>query len=264
MHLYSSGTSKITYRDYTKFNKKKFISEFRAKKLKFKDHTLSTNTAYNNLIETLKKMLSVHTPIKRRLICGNQAPFMNKKLSRAIMRRSQLKNKYNKTKSTFDWKNQRNPCVKLGRQAIKDDFKLKCKNGTMNSKQLWKMIKPFISNKGNTDHNDIILIEEGKQIRDRKGVAEKLNNFFTDIIHITTGKTVIPLEEGNHEQAILNIIAKYDTHISINNIGKRNIKTTFSFRMATTSDIEELIGEINDNKPMGTDLIPPNILTTLK
>ena len=52
----------------------------------------------------------------------------------------------------------------------------------MNSKQFWKIVKPFISNKGNTDHNDIILIEEGKQIRDIKEVAEKLNNFFTDII----------------------------------------------------------------------------------
>ena len=134
----------------------------------------------------------------------------------------------------------------------------------MNSKQFWKMVKPFIFKKGNTDHNDIILTEEGKQIRDRKGVAEKLNNFFTDIIHITTGKTVTPLEEGNHEQAILNTIAKYDIHISINNIGKRNIKTTFLFRMATISDIDELISEINDNKPMGTDLIPPKILTTLK
>ena len=169
------------------------------------------------------------------------------------MRKSQLRNNYNKTKSTFDWitwKNQRNLCVKLRRQAIKDHFKLKCKNGTMNSKQFWKTVKPFISNKGNTDHNDIILIEEGKQIR--------------DIIHVTTGKIVIPLEEGNHEQDILNIIAKYNNHISINNNGKRNKQTTFSFRMATTSDIDELISEINDNKPMGNDLIPPKILTTLK
>ena len=62
----------------------------------------------------------------------------------------------------------------------------------------------------------------------------------------------------------MNIITKYDNHISINNIGKRNIKTTFSFRMATTSDVDELISEINANKPMGTDLIPPKILTILK
>ena len=53
------------------------ISEFRAKKLKFKSHTLSTNTADNNLIETLREMLSVHAPIRQRLIRGNQTPFMN-------------------------------------------------------------------------------------------------------------------------------------------------------------------------------------------
>ena len=144
------------------------MSEFRAKKLKFKVNTLSTNTAYNNLIETLRGMLSVHAPIKQRLVHENQAPFMNKKLSGAIMRRSQLRNKYNKTRSTFDWttwKNQRNLCIKLKQQAIKDHFRLKCENGTMNSMQFWKMEKPFISNRGNTDHNDIILIEEGEQIR---------------------------------------------------------------------------------------------------
>ena len=126
------------------------------------------------------------------------------------------------------------------------------------------MEKPFISNKGHTYHNDIILIEEGKQIRDRKEVTEKLNNCFIDIIHITTGKTVIQLEEGNHEQAILSIIAKSDNHIGINNIGKRKIKTTFSFKMATTGDVDELISEINIDKPMGTDLIPPKLLTVLK
>ena len=171
-------------------------------------------------------MLSVHAPIKQRLIRGNQVPFVNKKLSKAIMR-SQLRNKCNKTKSAFDWiiwKNQRNPCIKLRRQAIKDHFKLKCENGTMNSKQFWKMVKPLISSKCNTDHNDNILIEEGKQIRDRKEVAKKLNNVIIDIIHITTGKAVIPIEEGNHEQAILNIIAKYDNHISINNIEKEEHK----------------------------------------
>ena len=104
---------KITYRDYTKFNKEKFISEFRAKKFKFKGHTLSTNTAYNNLIETLKAMLSVHAPIKRRLIYGNQAAFMNKKLSRVIMRRSELRNKYNPRTSTHN-----NSCPSCSYQTV--------------------------------------------------------------------------------------------------------------------------------------------------
>ena len=62
----------------------------------------------------------------------------------------------------------------------------------------------------------------------------------------------------------MNLTAKYDNHISINNIGKRIIKTTFSFRMAKASDVDELISEINTNKPMRTGLIPAKILTMLK
>ena len=34
--------------------------------------------------------------------------------------------------------------------------------------------------------------------------------------------------------------------------------------MKTTSDIDKLISEINDNKPMGTDLIPPKFLPHVK
>ena len=78
----------------------------------------------------------------------------------------------------------------------------------MNTKQFWKMVKPFISNKTNTDHNDIILIEHSEQIRDRQKVAKKLNEFFTDIIFISTGKQVTPLQETNHEEAILDINKK--------------------------------------------------------
>ena len=152
---------------------------------------LDTNTAYNILIITLKDTLAVHASIKHILIRGNQAAFINKNLSRAMMHRLKLRNKYNKSKSTFDWiawKIQRNLCVKLRQQAISEHFKPKCKNGPMNTIHFWKMVKPFISNKTNADHIDIILIKDCKQIRDRQQVAEKLSELFTDIIFISTGK----------------------------------------------------------------------------
>ena len=258
---------KITYRDYTKFNKEKFTKDFARQSRNLQKDNLDTNTAYNNLIITLKNTLAVHAPIKHRLIRGNQAPFINKTLSRAIMHRSKLRNKYNKSKSTFDWiawKNQRNLCVKLRRQAIREHFKLKCKNGPINNKQFWKMVKPFISNKTNTDHNDIILIEDSEQIRDRQKVAEKLNEFFTDIIFISTGKQVIPLQETNHEEAIMDIIIKYENHISINNIKTNNLESRFSFELTSTNEVEALIRKIKTNKPMGIDTIPPKILVLLK
>ena len=40
--------------------------------------------------------LNKHAPIKEKLVKGNNAPFMNKTLSKAFMLRAKLKNKYNK------------------------------------------------------------------------------------------------------------------------------------------------------------------------
>ena len=80
------------------------------------------NSEYNNLLPTIQKVLNKHAPLKSRIIKGNQAAFMNKELSKAIMKRSQLKTKYNKTKQEADrnaYKKQRNLCVKLGRKPVK-------------------------------------------------------------------------------------------------------------------------------------------------
>ena len=134
----------------------------------------------------------------------------------------------------------------------------------MNTNHFRKMVKPSISNKTNTDHNDIILTEDSEQIRDRQKVAEKLNEFFTDIIFISTGKQVIPLQETNHEEAILDIITKYDNHISISNVKRKNPESRFSFELTSTGEVETLIREIKTNKPMEINTIPPKILVSLK
>ena len=41
-------------------------------------------------------MIDKHAPLKRKTVRGNQSPFLTKELSKAIMLRSKLKNKYNK------------------------------------------------------------------------------------------------------------------------------------------------------------------------
>ena len=81
----------------------------------------------------------------------------------------------------------------------------------MDTKHFWKMVKPFISKKNNADHNDIIFIEDSKEIRD---------DFFTDRTFISTGKQVIPLQEINHKEAIQDITTKYESHTNISNIKK--------------------------------------------
>ena len=125
------------------------------------------NSEYNNLLTMIQIVLKKHAPLKSKIIRGNQAPFMNKELSKAIMRRSQLKTKYNKAKQEADrnaYKKQQNLCVKLRRKAVKQYFVNKCRSGIMSNKNFWKTVKPFISNKTKRNQSDIILIENNNII----------------------------------------------------------------------------------------------------
>ena len=60
----------------------------------------------------------------------------------------------------------------------------------------------------------------------------------------------------------MDIIIKYENHISISNIKRNNPESRFSFEL--TNEVEALIREIKTNKPMGIDTIPPKILALLK
>ena len=106
---------------------------------------------------------------------------MTKSLRKAIMHRSKLKNVYNKTKANEDrenYKKQRNFCVNLLRNTEKDYFqKLNIKDLTDN-KKLWKIIKPFFSNKG---LNKLILREKDVLITDDKALATLMNKYFVNI-----------------------------------------------------------------------------------
>ena len=48
----------------------------------------------------VKEVVNLHAPQKKRYIQGNQAPFMKSVLNKAIMKRSRLRNKFLKTRSS--------------------------------------------------------------------------------------------------------------------------------------------------------------------
>ena len=64
--------------------------------------------------------LNEHAPKRTKLFRGSQKPHVNKVLRRAIMKRSWLKNKANKTRKVldiFNYKKQRNLMVKLNNEC---------------------------------------------------------------------------------------------------------------------------------------------------
>ena len=72
-----------------------------------------------------EKTFNKHAPIKSKYLRANQAPFMNKSISKAIMNRSRLRKEYLKNRSVenkFLYNRQRNFCVSLIRKTKKGIF----------------------------------------------------------------------------------------------------------------------------------------------
>ena len=68
------------------------------------------------------EILNEHAPMKERLVRANNAPFMNKTLSKAVMHRSRLRNDYLKNPNNVNkekYKKYRQYCVNLFKQERK-------------------------------------------------------------------------------------------------------------------------------------------------
>ena len=62
------------------------------------------NVSFKILKESVNITLDKHAPLKKRYVRANQSPFLNKKLSKEIMKRPRLRNKFLNTRSDTDRK----------------------------------------------------------------------------------------------------------------------------------------------------------------
>ena len=86
---------KLIYRNYSNFSQNDFQNEL----------LLNIGDIKNNYLEFEKSFveaLNKHAPKKIKIFRGNYKPHTNKTLRKATMKRSQLKNKANKTKDPQD------------------------------------------------------------------------------------------------------------------------------------------------------------------
>ena len=83
----------LTYRSLRYFENKDFLYE-----LENKLCTKGCNGGfkYDDLRNIFRSTLDSHDSLKQKRVRRNQVPFMTKELSRAIITRSRIKNKYNK------------------------------------------------------------------------------------------------------------------------------------------------------------------------
>ena len=150
----------ITYRDQKYFDQQNFLRDL-DKKLVQGQLYKSCDEPYKKLSEIFNDILNYYAPPKEKQVRGNHAPFMTKKLSKAVMEKSKARNKYLKWPSRENYlshKKTKNKCNTLTRKAKKNFFREATKDGIMSNKRFWSTVKPFLTNKGCIS-NDFMSIE---------------------------------------------------------------------------------------------------------
>ena len=250
----------VSYRDYSKFSEEIFRDDL-LRQLDVLDIDTMTIDQFNVMF---KATINWHAPMKKKTIRGNNAPFMNKTLSKAFMHRSKLKNSYYKNPTDENWAlytKQRNFCVgllKREKRAYYNNLDLKVFE---DSRKFWQNVKPLFSDKQNVRNRNIIIIEDDKVISNKLELAEKFNNFFIDAVeNLEIELFASDVEADNTIKAgsvIDSIIKKYKSHPSILKI-KENVKieNKFEFLEMTSEEMEKEIKKLDPKKASMKDDIP--------
>ena len=225
--------------------------------------------------------MNKHAPIKSKTVRGNQAPFMNKVISKNIMNKSRIKNKYLKWPSRENYlayKRIKNKCNNLLKKSKKIYFQKHAGEGSATGKQFWNTVKPFISSKGTLSDDNIIIeaqedstvnikggyqisLQAKDEIRDEKILVEMFNNHYINIVEKSSGSAPKSIGDSsnpnNDKSTVLNIISAYKNHPSIIKIKECSINSIpFDFPKPTVEDISLIIKSLNPKKATGPDGIP--------
>ena len=179
-------------------------------------------------------------------------PFMTKELSKEIMLRSRLRNKFllDKTdENRFLYTQQRNKCVALLRKTKTTYYENLDEKNVTDNKKFWKTVKPYLSDKS-VKCDKINLNENGELLKSESETAEVFNNFFSNIvknIKIPEYKNLNTNIE-NVKDPFLRAILKYKNHPSIIAIKEKSKNEKFSFHEVNNKKIERGLMRLNKNK----------------
>ena len=198
-------------------------------------------------------MMVKHAPHKKKHARGNQMPFFNKELSKAIMTRTKLRDIFLQNRSEENrlrYTKQRNSCVSFLRKTKRRYYENLNEKFVVDIKLFWKTVKPLLSDKV-TGKDKIHLIEYNELVKTDLETAEVLNSFFSNIVQnldISRYSNDEPLV-SNTNDATLKAILKYRNHPSIIAIrSKCKDKGNFNFIEVDQEQIEKEILKLDVNK----------------
>ena len=243
---------KLIYKNYSNFSHKDFVSDLLLNIGDGKNNYLECD---KNFVETLNK----HAPKKTKIFRGNHKPHITKTLRKAIVKRSQLKNKANKTEDPKDisrYKKQRNYVVKLNNQSKQEHFdSLNPLNPFLDSKPFWKSCKPYFSSKHSFGDSKIILNENSEILTKNMKIAKAFNLCFesvTDFLELFDWL----LQSNVSGDKVQNIIKNFSNHPSIIKIKhKSKLNKKFSFQCSSEATVRKVVKKLPSDKATAGEIL---------
>ena len=145
----------VKYRSYKNFNKTVLLHELHQELIQGGD-LYRPYDPFFKLTEIISSILSKHAPIKSKQIRGNQAPFINKSLSKMIMQKSKVWNKLLKWSSRENFLNYEKLKIKCN-SLVRKFFQNFSNANSSHSKLFLNDVKLFVPNKGAISNENIII-----------------------------------------------------------------------------------------------------------
>ena len=190
--------------------------------------------------------------------------FMTRNVSKEVMTRSRLRNKYIKHETEENrslYTQKRNKCASLLRKTKINYYGNLDEKDITDNKKIWKTAKLLLSDKS-INSDKAYFNENGELINSEPKTAEVLNEFFSSIVKnlkIPEYENLNPNFE-NVKDPFFKVILKYKIHPSIIAIKEKSKNAKFSFHEVDNKKIIKEIKRLNKNKASQKFNIPIRII----
>ena len=259
MHAPVKIKRNITYRTMKKFNEAKFLEDLNKIHIQSCNDSENIDDCYWAYEKSLLDVVNKHAPLKSKCIQGNQSPYMNSSLRKAINQRNMWRGKHFRSRADSKLRQKyakwRNKVVRLRKQSIKYYIDKKC-NGRAGTREFYKTLRPFFSDKKSVSaSNNIILTDKENVITDPRHVAALFNTYYASIAEYPG------ISDGLDSMSLSDAIDKHAFHRSITNItGHIAVGEVFNFKFVSPECILFYISKLNVKKATGHDGLSPSLL----
>ena len=143
------------------------------------------------------------------------------------------------------------------------------KTAVQTNTDFWKLVKPFLTNKGFFENVEIMLTEKDKIVTEEKKLVKIFNDHYINIVEHSCGTkptNVAKEQEIEDNKKTVEVICKsFANHESIKAIKENNITKNLTAGnshppQVSACDAEQLLRNIGSKKSTGIDMIPPKLI----